>query len=429
MATRKLIKAATVLSMDARIGNQTNMDILLEDDKILEVDKNVGDATAEVIMATDMIAMPGFVDAHHHMWMGLLRNQGTPFATRQLFAGPQQAALAATLSPDDVYLSSYSSALNAIDSGITSVFDHANLATAAQLEANTRALAAAGLRVLQAAPAHLGAAGLQALRDSLPSTRIQLALASSAPQDASLEQIQAEWELARSLGLRISAQAGMGAAARPDGLAALAKAKLLGPDVLLAHGNTLSERDLAAIKEARAAVVITPAAEMMLGYGAPTVQRFLDAGFTPGLGIDSEIASRGDMFTQMRTVNSMQHAMRFEKKLAGNLFTDRMLTTRDVIQFVSSYGAHALGMQEHIGSLAPGKQADILLLRQNHINVMPVNDPIGAVAWAMDNSNIDSVLVAGEFLKRAGQLLHVELDALQPQIAQAAQRMTSAVPA
>src|SRR5690606_21796458 len=135
-----------------------------------------------------------------------------------------------------------------------------------------------------------------------------------------------------------------------------------------------------------------------------------------------------DMFTQMRSANSMQHAMRFDKKLAGNLFADRMLTTRDVIQFVCAYGAQALGMQAAIGSLAPGKQADILLLRQNHINVMPVNDPIGAVAWAMDNSNIDSVMVAGKFLKRDGKLLGVDLARLQQLTAQAREHVLGAIP-
>jgi len=431
MENRKLIKSATVLSMDGSIGNQHHFDVLIEGDKVLEVARGVSDNGAEVIDGTGMIAMPGFVDAHHHMWMGLLRNLGTDYLiAKGVFDGRQQQAVAASFRPEDVYASTLSSAINAIESGITTVLDHANLPSAEHLAANAQALADAGLRATLAAPAGLGEAGLQALHASLPAERITLALASSDPQDASTQQLESEWGLARKLGLRISAQVGMGTPVGQDQLAELSKAKLLGVDIVFAHGNTLTERDLSAIKNAGAAVAIAPAAEMMQGYGAPTVQRFLDAGFTPALGIDTEIANRGDMFTQMRSANSMQHAMRFDKKLAGNIFADRMLTTRDVIQFVCTHGAQALGMQATIGSLAPGKQADIILLRQHHINVMPVNDPIGAVAWAMDNSNIDSVMVAGTFLKRGGKLLGVDLPALQAQTEAARQHVFGApVPA
>ncbi|MCL4257169.1 MAG: amidohydrolase family protein [Anaerolineales bacterium] len=425
MENRKLIKSAAVLSMDPRVGNQLDHDILIEGDKIIQVARGIYDTTAEEIDGSSMIAMPGFVDAHHHMWLGALRNTGAAYVMdKQVFDGAKQSALAATFSPDDVYASTLTSAINAIDAGITTVLDHANLPNAEHLAANAKALRESGLRAVLAAPASLGKAGLEALRTSLPE-HISLALASSDPQNSNLDALKAEWELARSLGLRISAQVGMGTPPG-DQLSELNKAKLLGPDVMFAHGNTLSDRDINAIKDARAAVVMAPAAEMMQGYGAPTIQRFTDAGLAPGLGIDTELANRGDMFTQMRNAISMQHAMRFDKKLAGSIFADRMMTTRDIIQFVCAYGAEALGLQEHIGTLTPGKQADIILLRQHHINVMPVNDPIGAVVWAMDCSNIDSVMVAGKFLKRNGELLNCDLDRLQQLTTATCQRVLGA---
>lgn len=430
MQNRKLIKSAAVLSMDPQVGNQLNYDILIEGDKIIDVARTLADANAELIDGSSMVAMPGFIDTHHHMWLGALRNMGAEYVIgHKVLDGAKQKALAQDFSPEDVYASTLSSAINAIDAGVTTVLDHANLPSAEHLAANAKALAEAGLRTVLAAPASLGKAGLETLRSAMPAERSTLALASSDPQDTNLDALKAEWELARSLGLRISAQVGMGTAPGEQ-LAELAKAKLLGGDILFAHGNTLSERDLNAIKDARAAVSISPAAEMMQGYGAPTIQRFLDAGLSPGLGIDTELANRGDMFTQMRNAISVQHAMRFDKKLAGSLFADRMLTTRDVIQFASVYGAEALGMQDRIGTLTPGKQADIILLRQHHINVMPVNDPIGAVVWAMDCSNVDSVMVAGNFLKRNGELLNCDLEKLQELTGATRQRVLGAsVPA
>jgi cytosine/adenosine deaminase-related metal-dependent hydrolase len=167
---------------------------------------------------------------------------------------------------------------------------------------------------------------------------------------------------------------------------------------------------------------------MTLGYGAPTVQRLLDINVRPSLGVDSEGAVRGDLFSQMRSVISMQHAMSFEKKLAHKLHPEQ-ITTRDVLEFATIQGARALGMDDRIGSLTPGKQADIILLRQYQINVMPVNDPIGAVVWAMDTSNVDTVFVAGKILKRGGQLINVDLPRLRAQTSEAREHVLGAVAA
>jgi cytosine/adenosine deaminase-related metal-dependent hydrolase len=134
--------------------------------------------------------------------------------------------------------------------------------------------------------------------------------------------------------------------------------------------------------------------------------------------VDSEGASRGDHFTQMRAAISMQHAMSFEKKLAHRLSPDQ-ITTRHVLEFATSAGAKALGMEERIGTLTPGKQADILLLSQYQINVMPVNDPIGAVVWAMDTSNVDTVIIAGKTVKSNGELLNTDLADLRKITAEA----------
>jgi cytosine/adenosine deaminase-related metal-dependent hydrolase len=124
----------------------------------------------------------------------------------------------------------------------------------------------------------------------------------------------------------------------------------------------------------------------------------------------------------------MQHAMSFEKKLAHKLHPPQ-ITTRDVFEFATIAGARALGMEPSIGSLAPGMQADIILLRQFQINVMPVNDPVGAVVWAMDTSNVDTVFVAGKMLKRAGQLLNVDLPRLRAQTVEAREHVLGAVAA
>jgi cytosine/adenosine deaminase-related metal-dependent hydrolase len=119
------------------------------------------------------------------------------------------------------------------------------------------------------------------------------------------------------------------------------------------------------------------------------------------------------MFTQMRSVISLQHALAFDKQLAGDALAPERITTRDVLAYATIEGARANGLAHKTGSLTPGKEADVILLRTDRPNVFPINDPIGAVVWSMDTSNIDSVFVAGKPMKRDGKLLHVDWNAVK----------------
>jgi cytosine/adenosine deaminase-related metal-dependent hydrolase len=115
----------------------------------------------------------------------------------------------------------------------------------------------------------------------------------------------------------------------------------------------------------------------------------------------------------MRSVISLQHAVIFDQKLQGKENLPGFLTSRDVLEFATVEGARANGLESKVGTLTPGKEADIIMLRTDRINVMPVNDPIGAVVWGMDTGNVDSVFIAGKPMKRNGQLLGVDLNRIQ----------------
>jgi cytosine/adenosine deaminase-related metal-dependent hydrolase len=115
----------------------------------------------------------------------------------------------------------------------------------------------------------------------------------------------------------------------------------------------------------------------------------------------------------MRSVHSLQKTMIFDKKLAGKGGLPSFLSSRDVIEFATVEGARANGLLDKTGTLTPGKEADLIMLKTDRPNILPVNDPIGAVVWGMDTSNVDSVFVAGKALKRNGKLLNVDLDDLR----------------
>jgi cytosine/adenosine deaminase-related metal-dependent hydrolase len=193
----------------------------------------------------------------------------------------------------------------------------------------------------------------------------------------------------------------------------MGRAGLLKDDTTYIHCTTLSDDEIQMVADTGGTVSLSAPVEMMMGHGMPPIQRFLDRGLRPSLSVDVETNMPNDMFTQMRAVNSLQKGLLFEKKLAHKGGLPAFLTSRDVIEFATVEGARANGLLDKTGTLTPGKQADLILLRTDSPNILPVNDPISAVTWGMDTSNVDSVFVAGKALKRNGNLLNVNLDDLR----------------
>jgi len=216
-----------------------------------------------------------------------------------------------------------------------------------------------------------------------------------------VDEFEAHHSLASGLGLRTHAHAGLDPEDRGV-ISEIAGRGLLGPDVTLIHCTMLSDSDLDAISSAGAQVALAPSSEMAGRLGSPPIQKLIDRDIRPGLAIDSEVMTPGDMFAQMRATISLQHATYFDLRLAGKAGLPNLMTTRDVIRYATVDGARVAGLGAVAGSLEPGKHADILILRADRPNIAPVNDPIGAVVWGMDTSNVDWVFVGGKVLMRDG---------------------------
>ena len=159
--------------------------------------------------------------------------------------------------------------------------------------------------------------------------------------------------------------------------------------------SALDDADVDAIAASGASVSLAPSSEMAGGSVSPPIQQLIDRDIRPGLGVDDERLTPGDLFAQMRATISMQHATVFDRKLAGKAGVPRLMSTRDVIRHATVDGARVAGLGAVTGSLEPGKQADIIVLRTDRPNIFPINDPIGAVVWGMDTSNVDWVFVGG----------------------------------
>lgn len=396
MSSKTLIRGGCVLTLGTKTPNFANADVLIEASKVVEVAPRIRARATEVVDATDTIVMPGFVDTHRHVWKSLFRNFGD---------GGDEAGGPGNwghhYQPEDVYAATLIGLLGAIEAGITTVVDWSDIQfddryTDATLQAN----ADAGLRtvVVHASPQGNSRDGeLKATLRRLKSNS-SMAVAYGSSDPLTPEAVDGNWWLARELGLRIHTHSGP----RPGMVSALGG--LLGADVTLIHCSNFDDSDLSAVSSRGASVSLTPSSEMASGSGPPPIQKLLDRNIRPGLGIDNEQIAPGDMFAQMRTAISLQHASYFELKLAGKAGLPNLLTTRDVIRYATVDGALVAGLGAVTGSLEPGKQADLVILRADRPNIAPLNDAIGAVVWGMDTSNVDWVFVDGKALMRNGAL-------------------------
>jgi 5-methylthioadenosine/S-adenosylhomocysteine deaminase len=416
-----LIKGGCVLSLDRAIGDFEQADVLVEGTKISAVRANISAPDAEVIEAANTIVMPGFVDTHRHMWQGILRSvlpDGSLDDYRQLV----QRTFGAKYTPDDVYVGDLFSALGAIDTGVTCVLDWSHIHnTPDHTDAAIKGLAESGVRAVFAygnpqnetgrfweMKGHKFPDDIARLRKQYFSSEDQLMTLYMAAPSAAPELILQSFKAARDVGARISIHVGVGQFGRSALLEKLHAEKALRADTTYIHCCTLNDTEWNLIRDTGGTISIAGYVEMLMGHGNPPVQKAIDTGIRPSLSVDVETSVPNDFFQQMRTVFSLQKNEVWARRLAGDKNPPKFLTVREVLEFGTIEGARANGLERKIGTLSPGKEADIILLRTDLINVMPLNNAVGAVVTSMGPQNVDTVLIGGKVMKRAGQLVGVD---------------------
>ena len=411
---RTLIRGGTVLSLDPQIGDLTRGDVLVEGDRIVAVGPALSNGEVEVIDATEMIVMPGFVDSHRHIWEGLLRNIGTdvPLEGRTSYISSVLHKLAPAFRPEDAYVGNLVSALGAIDAGITTLLDWSHIqGSPAHTDAVIQALNDSGLRAVFAygfpwwgkweerQPSWFVRAATEHF--STKDQKLTLALAAPGPEFTDFEVTRDHWKLARETDARITTHVGVGSYGQDGKVQEFGEGGLLGPDTTYIHCTTLNDTEIQMIVDTGGTVSLASPVEMMMGHGMPPIQKFLDRGLRPSLSVDVETNVPGDMFNQMRSVLGLQRAIATAQGKTP-------VAAREVLEYATVEGARANGLDAKVGTLTPGKQADLIMLRTDRINVTPLNDPTTAVVTGMDTGNVDTVLIAGRVMKRHGRLLHVD---------------------
>ena len=417
--SRLLIRNGCVITLDPQIGDFGWADVLIEGDSIAAVGPSLEVSDAQVIDATDMIVFPGFVDSHRHTVQTAIRNLNADMTFEEYF-GQILGVYSRWHRPQDVYAGTLAGALESLDVGITTIQDwaveinspeHADAAVSALQEARIRAIIGHGTPFEPLGPwwqhselPHPEDA--RRVRDTYFSSENQLltfGMALRGPDFTTPEINEHDFHLARELHARIALHIDA-----PGAIESMAH--LLGPDTVFVHGCRLKDQELKMISESGGFLCVTPECEMGL-HNAPVTGRGLAQGLVPCLGVDSSAPISGDMFVQMRMA-LQQERMRILQAAwqTGHPPATFSISTRDALQWATIEGARAYGLEHRIGSLTPGKQADIVLLRTNSIHLTPLNDPIAAIVTGAGPRDVDTVLVAGKLMKQNGKLLGVDVE-------------------
>jgi 5-methylthioadenosine/S-adenosylhomocysteine deaminase len=407
-----VIRNAVVLTMDPTLGDIAKGDIHVRDGAIVAVGANLPAPGAEVIDATNMIAIPGLIDTHWHMWGSVARNMAGEDAKTGYFLFAR--AVGDVFTPEDNARGVRLSLAEAINSGITTVHNWAhNLPKPefadAELQVHkdfgTRALYGYGYAGVGMVDQPVNLADLPRVqKEWFQEARglLTLGIASRGSESNNVEICKREWDVARKMGLRITTHMGTSAAKikQVAGVKILAQNGLLGSDVLLVHNTNYFPEDLDTLAQTKTFISMSPYTEMRTGFGFPPVQAMIDKGIVFGLSIDTTVlAGNCDMFAIMKAMQNVAD---------GAKPSEFGITPRRVLQMATIDGARALGIDDRVGTLAPGKRADIVLVRADDLNMAPFTDAVRMIVQAAQPANVDTVVVDGRILKRGGKLLYVD---------------------
>ena len=203
----------------------------------------------------------------------------------------------------------------------------------------------------------------------------------------------------------------------------------MGPSINIVHGHALSDEQLKRFCDLGMTFSATAESEMSQGHGHPLTGRLRDFGKAPSLGVDLESVCGGEMFIQARIALGIQRSLdNFDYRQShGTIPPTSTITTRQALSWITIEGARVLGQLDEIGTLKAGKKADLVMIRTTDLNMQPVNDPVSTVVMQTSLANIENVMISGEWRKKNGQLIGVELAPQIERLNTSAHKITKAL--
>ena len=417
-----VIRGAYVMTMDDQLGDIKRGDVHFSNGKIIAVGEGLNAGSAKIIPGKGMVLMPGLIDSHTHLWTTQMRGNfgDTPekiyFRTRNTLGDGFQAR--------DMYYGTRMGAAEAVYSGITMVMDFNHNARGEEfVRESLKGIAETGLRArflygattIMKPTESIDLALMQKMATSwsafVGDAPITLGLAWRGPlgimtplpgemPSPSLSIAREEIDTARRLGLPISTHVSGNQAQRQ--FQSLIDGKFLGKDLQLIHMSNLPPEQIKIAADAGSSIALTPITELRVGYGLTNLSDFINSGAKVGIGIDSNsLAGTSDMFSVMKLFQMLE---------AGRTKNELAITPRKLLRLATIEGAQSLNMGDQIGSITPGKNADMIMINMNAINIgMFAEDPAHLIVEAVRPENIDTVVIDGRILKRNGRLTAINV--------------------
>ena len=441
--SRTVLQGGTVLTLAPGSDALENADILIVDGKIAEISAGLSVDGAKVIDARNRIVMPGFVNAHIHTWQCGLRGLATDWTGTNYFRAVH-AGLANFFAPEDIYIANLVGALNQLNNGVTTLVDwHHNNPTPEHSDAAIDGLERSGARAVflhgSAKPdpkpgqkhyseIPMSRSEVERLRKGRLSSNdglVTMGLAVLGPQWSVDEVVLADFRLAKEHDLVLSMHHSAPSMPSPDGYLKAAEAGLIDSRTNVVHGNALTDRDLGILIDHGATFNVTAEVEMQICYGDLLSGRLLERGVPFSIGTDIESAIAPDMITCARiSLQAERHftSLKMMEK-TGKPPHPIPITVRQSLDWAITQGAKQFGLGSKVGMLEKGKDADIILLRQDDLNLCGAFEPHNAVVGYAHAGNVDTVMVAGKLVKQNGRLLRDDVAALQAQLSTSGQRI------
>lgn len=416
-----VLRGGTVLTMDDRNSVLHSADVLVIGERIAAVGRSleVPDGTVE-IDATGGILMPGMIDTHRHMWQTAMRGYGADWTLTQYFVW-YYLEHGKAFRPDDIYAGNLLSAIESVDAGVTTTVDwshglqtveHADAAVDALQEVPGRFVLAYGN--IQAGPWEWSTApefrAWVGRRITGGDDMLGFQMAFDVTGDPEFPE-RAAFEVARDLGVPVTTHAGVWGATNDDGIRLMYDNGFAMPETVYVHAATLTTDSYQRIAASGGSVSVSTESEQSAGQGYPPTWILRSYGIPVSLSMDTSVWWSGDLFSAMRTTLGADRCREhLEAHVKGDTVTHCRLRAEQVVEWATRGGARALGLDGVVGSIEAGKNADVVLIKNDSSPVMfPLLNPYGHVAFQAQRGDVHTVLVNGRVVKHEHRLLDVDL--------------------
>jgi 5-methylthioadenosine/S-adenosylhomocysteine deaminase len=429
-ADRPLVfRDGIVLTMDRGGRVLDRGDVLVVGDTIEAVGESleVPEGTAE-IDASGGIVMPGMIDTHRHLWQTAMRGYGADWTLTQYFVF-YYLNHGKRFRPEDIYAGNLLAAIEAVDAGVTTLVDWSHgLQTVDHAEAAADALTSVPGRFvlaygnIQAGPWEwVPSPEVRAFMDRRRGSRddlLQVQLAFDVTGDPEFPE-RAAFDAARDLGLRVSTHAGVWGATNDNSIKLMCDHGFMTPDVTYVHAASLSTDSYQRIAASGAYASVSTESEQNAGQGYPSTFALRRHGIPISLSMDTSVWWSGDLFSAMRaTLSADRSRDHLDTQAGGDTVVYNALRAEDVVRWGTEGGAKALGMDDLVGTLEPGKKADLVLLKNDRSPAMfPILNPVGHVVFQATRADVHTVLVNGRVVKHEHALVDVDLQRAKDEVA------------